>query len=69
MNWAGGGGTFPLQILADTSTCLQYHIVFSTKHREPWIRPEIEERLQAYLGGIAREKIGGNLSASSSLLR
>jgi putative transposase len=32
-----------------------YHVVFSTKNRERWIKPEIEERVWAYLGGIARE--------------
>jgi REP element-mobilizing transposase RayT len=31
------------------------HIVFSTKNRECWISPDIEERVWAYLGGIARE--------------
>ena len=28
------------------------HIVFSTKHREPWITPDIVERLYPYMGGI-----------------
>ena len=28
--------------------------VFSTKHREPWIGHEIEERVWSFLGGIAR---------------
>lgn len=32
-----------------------YHCVFSTKGRRPWIKPELEERLWPYLGGIARE--------------
>jgi REP element-mobilizing transposase RayT len=41
--------------MANTFTCLQYHIVFSTKHREPWICLEIQERVWACLGGIARE--------------
>jgi REP element-mobilizing transposase RayT len=41
--------------MANTFTCLRYHVVFSTKHREPWIRPPIEGRLRAYLGGIARQ--------------
>ena len=41
--------------MANTFTCLQYHVVFSTKHREPWIRPEIQERVWAYLGGIAQK--------------
>ena len=41
--------------MANTFTCLHYHVVFSTKHREPWLRPEFHERLWAYLGGIARQ--------------
>jgi REP element-mobilizing transposase RayT len=51
--------------MANTYTSLHYHVVFSTKNREPWICPEFEERIWAYLGGIAREnqmkalKIGG----------
>lgn len=41
------------------------HLVFSTKGREPWIVPAIEERLWARLGGIAKQhgmaplRIGG----------
>jgi putative transposase len=34
------------------------HIVFSTKHREPWIKPEIAERLYPYVGGIVRAEKG-----------
>jgi REP element-mobilizing transposase RayT len=30
------------------------HCVFSTKHRQPLLAPEIRERLWPYLGGIAR---------------
>lgn len=51
--------------MANTYTCLHYHIVFSTKNRQSWISREIEERLWAYLGGIAVKngmtpiKIGG----------
>ncbi|MDB6034862.1 MAG: transposase IS200-family protein [Verrucomicrobiales bacterium] len=41
--------------MANTYTSLHYHVVFSTKHREPWLRKDIEERVWAYLGGIARE--------------
>ena len=41
--------------MANTFTCLHYHVVFSTKHREPWLRPEIQDRVWAYLGGIARQ--------------
>ena len=38
--------------MANTYTSLHYHIVFSTKQRELWLKPEIEERIWAYLGGI-----------------
>ena len=41
--------------MANTFTCLQYHVVFSTSKREPWIRADIEARLWAYPGGIARQ--------------
>jgi putative transposase len=40
-------------LMANTFTSLHFHIIFSTKQREPWIRPEFEERLWSYLGGIA----------------
>ncbi|MBL7829197.1 MAG: IS200/IS605 family transposase [Saprospiraceae bacterium] len=41
------------------------HIIFSTKHRKPFILPEIEAELHSYLGGICNNldcqviKIGG----------
>jgi REP element-mobilizing transposase RayT len=41
--------------MANTYTSLHYHIVFSTKNRERWIVPDIEERVWAYLGGILKE--------------
>jgi putative transposase len=41
--------------MANTYTALYYHIIFSTKHRHRWLIPDIEERVWAYLGGIARE--------------
>jgi REP element-mobilizing transposase RayT len=41
--------------MANTFTSLHYHVIFSTKNREPWIRPDIESRVWSYLGGIARE--------------
>jgi putative transposase len=34
------------------------HIVFSTKHRQPWITAEMAERLYAYIGGIVRAERG-----------
>jgi REP element-mobilizing transposase RayT len=41
--------------MANTYTSLHYHIVFSTKNRESWIKPNIEQRIWAYLGGIAKQ--------------
>ncbi len=41
--------------MANTFTSLHYHVVFSTKNREPWLRQDIETRVWSYLGGIARE--------------
>ncbi|MGD0252855.1 MAG: IS200/IS605 family transposase [Verrucomicrobiota bacterium] len=39
--------------MANTYTCLYYHVIFSTKRRERWITRDIEQRVWAYLGGIA----------------
>ena len=53
--------------MANTFTSLHYHVIFSTKHREPWITYDLEERVWKFLGGIARENgmkallIGGML--------
>ena len=41
--------------MANTYTSLHYHIVFSTKNRDPFLVETVRERLFAYLGGIARE--------------
>jgi REP element-mobilizing transposase RayT len=41
--------------MANTYTSLHYHVVFSTKNRERWIRPEIEQRIWAYLAGITQQ--------------
>lgn len=41
--------------MANTYSSLHYHFVFSTKNRQRWISPEIEQRVWEYLGGIARE--------------
>lgn len=29
------------------------HVVFSTKHREPWLVPDLTPRVHEYLGGVA----------------
>jgi len=41
--------------MANTYSNLFYHIVFSTKGRVDFIMQEIEERVWAYIGGIARK--------------
>ena len=37
---------------------LLYHIVFSTKRREPWLTPPIRPRVHEYLGGAIRNEGG-----------
>ena len=44
--------------MSHTYTNLQYHIVFSTKNRYPYISPEIEAVLYPYIGGIIRQRDG-----------
>jgi REP element-mobilizing transposase RayT len=46
--------------MAGTFTNLLYHVVFSTKHREPLITSPIRRDLYAYMGGIVRGE-GGSL--------
>ncbi|MBI1745354.1 MAG: IS200/IS605 family transposase [Acidobacteria bacterium] len=41
--------------MANTYTSLHYHIVFSTKNRIGYLKPESQHRVWAYLGGVARE--------------
>jgi len=51
--------------MGSTFFSLHYHIVFSTKERRPFIKPEWRPRLHAYLGGIIKgmngvpEMVGG----------
>jgi putative transposase len=40
--------------MANTYTAPYYHLVFSTKNRVADIKPEIESRIRAYIGGVAR---------------
>ena len=40
--------------MVNTYTSLHYHIVFSTKNREPSIKPEIEQPVWEFIGGVAR---------------
>jgi len=52
--------------MAQTLVSLLIHIVFSTKHRQDLITPEIEPQLYAYLGGIARQYQSRLLSAGGT---
>ena len=51
--------------MANTFTQLRYHWIWSTKNREPMIRPDIEERIWAIIAetdsrhGINVVKVGG----------
>ena len=57
---------YPSKTMAGTFTSLHYHLVFSTKNREPTIHADIQARLHEYLGGIIRsesDKKGALLSA------
>jgi putative transposase len=40
--------------MPNTYTSLNYHIVFSTRHREAWLEKELRKELWAYMGGTIR---------------
>ncbi len=40
--------------MAGTYTKLYYHIVFSTKNRQPIITSDVEDELHKYISGIVR---------------
>ena len=40
--------------MPSTHLSLHYHLVFSTKDREPWLAPTPRHRVHEYLGGIIR---------------
>lgn len=43
-----------LNAMANTFSQIYLHFIFSTKNRQPLIGRDIEERVWAYIGGIAR---------------
>lgn len=49
--------------MAGTYSQLLYHIVFSTKGRQPWISEGVAPRVYAYIGGIIRGQNGVLLDA------
>ena len=55
-----GGVEYEAIIMAGTFTNLLYHIVFSTKLRQPLIVTTLQEELYKYMGGIIRGE-GGTL--------
>jgi putative transposase len=44
--------------MAHTFTSLHTHLIFSTKSRKPFLRPEFKSRLFDYMGGIIRNMDG-----------
>ena len=40
--------------MPSTHLSLHYHLVFSTKDREPWLPPAPRARVHEYIGGIVR---------------
>jgi REP element-mobilizing transposase RayT len=44
--------------MAKSYTNLIYHLVFSTKNRQPLITDNVKPRLYEYIGGIIRNKKG-----------
>ncbi len=45
--------------MASTHSSLHFHLVFSTKNREPWLTESVRDRIHDYLGGILRG-LGGH---------
>ena len=52
--------------MSQTLTSLLVHLVFSTKHREPIITPEVEPHLFAYIGGILKNNQSRLLDAGGT---
>jgi putative transposase len=47
-----------IRSMPGTYSQLLYHVVFSTKRREPWITTDVAERLYPFVGGIVRDERG-----------
>jgi REP element-mobilizing transposase RayT len=50
--------------MANTYTSLHYHIVFSTKNRELWIKPDVEQR--SHMKGFGWQDGYGAFTVSKS---
>lgn len=44
--------------MPSTHLSLHYHLVFSTKNREPWLSPTHRQRVHEYIGGTIRNTDG-----------
>ncbi|NOT01790.1 MAG: IS200/IS605 family transposase [Phycisphaerales bacterium] len=44
--------------MSGTYAQILLHVVFSTKHREPWLTSDVAERLYPYMSGIVRAAKG-----------
>jgi REP element-mobilizing transposase RayT len=53
-------------LVAGTYTTLYYHIVFSTKSRQPLINVEFEDRLHQYIAGIIRGVEGTSIEINGT---
>ena len=51
-------GRQPFEIMPQSFTNLIYHIVFSTKNRQPLITDDVKLRLYDYIGGTIRKQGG-----------
>ncbi len=40
--------------MPSTHLSLNYHLIFSTKNREPWIEPRWRDQLHTYMGGTIK---------------
>jgi REP element-mobilizing transposase RayT len=52
--------------MGDSYTNLLYHVVFSTKDRQPLITPDYEVRLYDYIGGTIRDLGGISLALNGT---
>jgi REP element-mobilizing transposase RayT len=53
-----GQSTETSDSMANTFSKLLYHVIFSTKHREPLVTTGLREDLYSYIGGIVRKQKG-----------
>lgn len=52
--------------MSSTLTSLYYHLIFSTKHREPTIAPGWRTKFHEYLGGTVRGLSGVSLGVNGT---